>query len=117
MTELNKLTIAEAREGLRKKQFSAIELTESFLAAIETGNAGLNAYILATPEVALAQAKESDKRLKARAARPLEGLPLGNKDLFCTNGVRTTACSNILGDFKPAYESTVTANLWADGAV
>ncbi|MCK5548957.1 MAG: Asp-tRNA(Asn)/Glu-tRNA(Gln) amidotransferase subunit GatA, partial [Hyphomicrobiaceae bacterium] len=89
MTELNKLTIAEAREGLRKKQFSAIELTESFLAAIEAGNDGLNAYVLATPEVALAQAKESDKRLKAGQARPLEGLPLGNKDLFCTNGVRT----------------------------
>jgi len=117
VTELNKLTIAEAREGLRKKQFSATELTESFLAAIEAGNDGLNAYVLPTPEVALAQAKESDKRLKAGEARPLEGLPLGNKDLFCTNGVRTTACSNILGDFKPAYESTVGANLWNAGAV
>lgn len=117
MTELNKLTIAEAREGLRKKQFSATELTESFLAAIEAGNNGLNAYILATPEVALAQAKESDRRLKSGDVRPLEGLPLGNKDLFCTNGVRTTACSNILDDFKPTYESTVGANLWNAGAV
>jgi aspartyl-tRNA(Asn)/glutamyl-tRNA(Gln) amidotransferase subunit A len=117
VTELNKLTIAEAREGLRKKQFSATELTQAFLAAIEAGNAGLNAYILPTPEVALAQAKESDKRLKSGDARPLEGLPLGNKDLFCTNGVRTTACSRILDDFKPTYESTVGANLWNAGAV
>ncbi len=65
MTELNKLTITEAREGLRKKQFSATELTQAFLAAIEAGNAGLNAYVLPTPEVAIAQAKESDKRLKS----------------------------------------------------
>lgn len=117
MNELNKLTIAEAREGLRKKQFSATELTESVLAAIEAGNADLNAYVLPTPDVARAQAKESDKRLRSGDARPLEGVPIGNKDLFCTNGVRTTACSNILDDFKPTYESTVGANLWNAGAV
>ena len=73
--------------------------------------------MLPTPELALKQAAESDKRLKAGDARPLEGLPLGNKDLFCTNGVRTTACSNILGEFTPTYESTVGANLWNAGAV
>jgi len=117
VTELNKLTIAEARAGLRKKQFSATELAQAFLTAIEASNAGLNAYVLPTPEVALAQAAESDKRLKSGDARPLEGLPLGNKDLFCTNGVRTTACSKILDDFEPAYESTVGANLWNAGAV
>ena len=117
MTELNKLTIAEARAGLRKKQFSATELAQTFLTAIKASNAGLNAYVLPTPEVALAQAAESDKRLKSGDARPLEGLPLGNKDLFCTNGVRTTACSKILDDFEPAYESTVGANLWNAGAV
>jgi aspartyl-tRNA(Asn)/glutamyl-tRNA(Gln) amidotransferase subunit A len=117
VTDLNKLTIAEAREGLRKKQFTATELTEAFLKAIEGGNAALNAYVLPTPELALAQAKESDKRLKSGDARPLEGLPLGNKDLFCTAGVRTTACSKILDDFTPTYESTVGANLWNAGAV
>ncbi len=73
--------------------------------------------MLPTPELALAQAKESDKRLKSGDARPLEGLPLGNKDLFCTAGVRTTACSKILDDFTPTYESTVGANLWNAGAV
>ncbi len=73
--------------------------------------------MLPTPELALAQAKESDKRLKAGDARPLEGLPLGNKDLFCTMGVRTTACSKILGEFTPTYELTVGANLWNAGAV
>jgi aspartyl-tRNA(Asn)/glutamyl-tRNA(Gln) amidotransferase subunit A len=117
VTELTKLTIAEAREGLRKKQFTATELTQSFLTAIEGGNAALNAFVLPTPERALAQAKESDKRLNSGDARPLEGLPLGNKDLFCTTGVRTTACSKILDDFTPTYESTVGANLWNAGAV
>ena len=86
MTELTKLTIAEARDKLRKKDVSATELTQAFVDAIEAGNAALNAYVLPTPELALAQAKESDKRLKSGDARPLEGLPLGNKDLFCTAG-------------------------------
>ncbi len=80
-------------------------------------NPHLNAYVLPTPELALSQAKEADRRLAKGDARPLEGLPLGNKDLFCTNGVRTTACSKILDDFKPTYESTVGANLWNAGAV
>jgi aspartyl-tRNA(Asn)/glutamyl-tRNA(Gln) amidotransferase subunit A len=117
VTDLNRLTLAEARDGLRKKQFSATELTEACLAAIDAGNAALNAYVLPTPELALAAAKESDKRLKSGSARALEGLPLGNKDLFCTLNVRTTACSKILDDFKPPYESTVGANLWNAGAV
>ncbi len=117
MTDLNKLTIAEARDGLRKKEFTSTELTQAFLKAIEAGNAALNAYVLPTPERALAQAKESDKRLTSGDARPLEGLPLGNKDLFCTLDVRTTACSKILDDFHPRYESTVGANLWNAGAV
>jgi aspartyl-tRNA(Asn)/glutamyl-tRNA(Gln) amidotransferase subunit A len=117
VTELTKLTLAQAREGLRKKEFSATELTQAFLQAIDGANPALNAYVLATPEVALAQAKESDKRLKGGKARPLEGLPLGNKDLFCALDQRTTACSKILDDFKPPYESTVGANLWNAGAV
>jgi len=117
VTELTKLTIAEAREKLRAKEISATELTRAFIGAIETANPAINAYVLQTPELALEQAKESDKRLKSGDARPLEGLPLGNKDLFCTKDIRTTACSKILGDFKPPYESTVGSNLWNAGAV
>ncbi|MGE0024969.1 MAG: amidase family protein, partial [Hyphomicrobium sp.] len=107
MSDLTSLTLAEARDGLRKKTFSATELAEAHIAAIGEANAALNAYVLVTPEHALAGAKASDARLAKGEARPLEGLPLGNKDLFCTNGIRTTACSRILGDFTPTYESTV----------
>jgi aspartyl-tRNA(Asn)/glutamyl-tRNA(Gln) amidotransferase subunit A len=117
VTDLTKLTIADARDGLRKKSFSAIELTDAFLSAIEKGNGALNAYVLPTPDHARASAKLSDKRIADGSARPLEGLPIGNKDLFCTKGIRTTACSRILDDFKPAYESTVGQNLWDAGAV
>src|SRR5262245_12259402 len=117
VTELTKLTLAEAREGLRSKRFSATELTQAFLDAIAAGNASLNAYVLPTPEIALAQAKASDARLAKGEARALEGLPLGIKDLYCTKGVRTTACSGILADFTPTYESTVTQNLWDAGAL
>jgi aspartyl-tRNA(Asn)/glutamyl-tRNA(Gln) amidotransferase subunit A len=117
VSDLTDLTLAEARDGLKAKSFSATELTKAHIEAIEAANPALNAYVLATPEHALAQAKEADARLAKGEARPLEGLPLGNKDLFCTNGVRTTACSRILGDFTPTYESTVGANLWNAGAV
>ena len=117
MTDLTKLTLVEARDGLMAKQFSATELTQAFLAAIGKANPALNAFVLPTPEHALAQAKASDARFTAGTARPLEGLPLGNKDLFCTTGIRTTACSRILGDFKPTYESTVGQNLWDAGAI
>ncbi|MFN0217528.1 MAG: Asp-tRNA(Asn)/Glu-tRNA(Gln) amidotransferase subunit GatA [Hyphomicrobium sp.] len=117
MTDLTKLTLAGARDGLKKKQFTATELTDACLAAIEAANAALNAFVLVTADHARAQAAESDKRIAAGKARPLEGLPLGNKDLFCTKGVRTTACSKILDDFKPPYESTVGQNLWDAGAV
>ena len=84
VTDLTKLTIAEARDGLAKKEFTATELTKAFLDAIDKANPALNAYVLVTPEHALAQAAESDKRLAKGDERPLEGLPLGNKDLFCT---------------------------------
>lgn len=118
MTDLTKLTLAEARDGLAKKEFTSVELTEAHLKAIEAGNRSLNVYVLPTPEHALAQAEASDQRLATSdEAGVLEGLPLGIKDLFCTNGIRTTACSNILDDFKPTYESTVTQNLWDAGAV
>jgi len=117
VTDLTKLTMAEARDGLKAKDFTALELTDAFLGAIEQANPALNAYVLPTPEHARAQAKASDERIAAGKARPLEGLPIGNKDLFCTNGIRTTACSKILDDFKPTYESTVGQNLWDAGAV
>jgi aspartyl-tRNA(Asn)/glutamyl-tRNA(Gln) amidotransferase subunit A len=117
VADLTRLTLAEARDGLKSKSFSATELTKAHLSAIEAANASLNAYVLVTPDHALAQAKAADARIAKGDARALEGLPLGNKDLFCTEGIRTTACSKILDDFKPTYESTVGANLWNAGAV
>jgi len=116
MTELTSLTLGEARDGLRSKRFSAVELANAHLAAMEAARV-LNAYVLETPDAARAMASAADARLTAGDARPLEGIPLGVKDLFATRDVRTTACSRILGDFAPPYESTVTANLWRDGAV
>jgi aspartyl-tRNA(Asn)/glutamyl-tRNA(Gln) amidotransferase subunit A len=116
VTELTNLTIAEARDGLAKKSFSAVELADAHLAAIEKARA-LNAFVLETPERARAMAMASDERIARGEARPLEGIPLGIKDLFCTDGVVSTAGSNILKGFEPPYESTVTSNLWADGAV
>jgi aspartyl-tRNA(Asn)/glutamyl-tRNA(Gln) amidotransferase subunit A len=116
MTDLNRLTIAAARDALRKKDFSATELANAHIAALEAAR-GLNAYVLETPERARAQAARSDARIARGEAGPLEGIPLGVKDLFCTRGVRTTACSHILHNFVPTYESTVTAQLWRDGAV
>jgi aspartyl-tRNA(Asn)/glutamyl-tRNA(Gln) amidotransferase subunit A len=115
--ELTGLTIAEARDRLRKKEITALELTEAHLAAIEGANAALNAYILLTPEKALDMAAASDARLAKGEGRALEGIPLGIKDLFCTKDVRTTACSAVLDGFEPVYESTVTQNLWDAGAV
>ncbi|HXW26513.1 MAG TPA: Asp-tRNA(Asn)/Glu-tRNA(Gln) amidotransferase subunit GatA [Xanthobacteraceae bacterium] len=116
MTDLTTLTIAEARAGLAAKAFTAAELADAHLAAMERAR-GLNAYVLETPERARAMAEEADARIAAGQARPLEGIPIAVKDMFCTQGVRTTACSRILEPFVPTYESTVTANLWRDGAV
>ena len=116
MTDPTLLTLAQARDALRKRELSALELTEAHIAAI-AGARSLNAFVNETPECAREMAQASDARLARGGGGPLEGLPLGIKDLFCTEGVRTTACSQILNDFKPPYESTVTANLWRDGAV
>src|SRR6202789_1405375 len=116
MTETKGLTLKAAVDGLRAKRFSAEELAVAHLDAIEQARP-LNAFVLETPDQALAMAKASDARIAAGDAGPLEGVPLGIKDLFCTRGVRTTACSKILGDFRPPYESTVTSHLWRDGAV
>ena len=116
MSELTSLSLAAARDGLAKKDFSAVELADAYLLAIEKARA-LNAYVLETPERATAMAKASDARIAAGKAGPLEGIPLAIKDLFATEGVRTSACSRILDNFVPTYESTVTAQLWRDGAV
>jgi aspartyl-tRNA(Asn)/glutamyl-tRNA(Gln) amidotransferase subunit A len=116
MTALTSLSLAQARDALRRKDFTAIELADAHLAAIEAARA-LNAFVKETPERARDMALAADLRLAKGEGGALEGLPLGIKDLFCTAGVRTTACSHILENFVPSYESTVTANLWRDGAV
>ena len=113
---LTAFTIAAARDRLKKKDFSALELTDAYLAAMEPARI-LNAYIVETPEKARDMAKASDARLANGDAGPLEGIPLGIKDLFATKGIHTQAASHVLDSFKPPYESTVTANLWRDGAV
>jgi aspartyl-tRNA(Asn)/glutamyl-tRNA(Gln) amidotransferase subunit A len=114
---LTDLTIAEARDGLRARKFTARALTEAHLAAIDALNPRLNAFITVTAERALAQADTADAALARGEVAPLTGIPLAVKDLFCTEGVRTTAGSRILSPFVPPYESTVSANLLRDGAV
>ncbi len=117
MSELTKLTIAQAREKLTAREFSAVELTEAYLGAIDAANDMLNAYVTVTHDKARAMAKASDERLAKGVGGALEGIPLGIKDLFATEDVHTQACSHVLDGFRPRYESTVTSNLWADGAV
>ena len=116
MTKLIDLSIAQALNYLDKGTISARDLTESYLSAMEHGRA-LNAYVTETPDRALEMASAADAARKSGDAGPLCGIPLAIKDLFCTQGVRTTASSHILGGFEPPYESTVTSNLWRDGAV
>ena len=116
MTDLTKLTITEALKGLKEKKFSAVELTKEYLNKMESCRE-LNAYVLETPEKALEQAKAADEKYKNGTNGALEGIPLGIKDLFCTRGIRTTACSHILDGFVPPYESAVTQKLLDAGAV
>jgi aspartyl-tRNA(Asn)/glutamyl-tRNA(Gln) amidotransferase subunit A len=115
--DLTDLTLAEACDGLKAGDFSAREITLEHIDAIDAGNEALNAYILPTPDIALKMAEAADKKIADGDAGPLEGVPLGIKDLYCTKGVRTTACSHILDGFTPTYESTITQNLWDAGAV
>ena len=115
MSELTSLTLAESLRSLRKRTFSAAELAEAHIAAV-SGARALNAFVLETPERARAMAARADAALARGEGGPLVGQPLGIKDMFCTAGVRTTACSHILENFVPTYESTVSANLWRDGA-
>ncbi len=115
-TTLTSLGLVEARDALDKKEISAVELTDAYITAMEKGR-GLNTYITETTDLAREGAKRADENLAKGEGKPLEGLPLGIKDLYCTEGVLTTAASHILDGYKPHYESTVSANLWRDGAV
>ena len=116
MAGLTDLTLADCRAGLAAGDFTAEELTRAHLDALEETRP-LNAFVTETPERALEMARASDARRANGQAGLLEGLPVAVKDLFCTEGVQTTAGSRILGGFAPPYESTVTAKLWAEGAV
>jgi aspartyl-tRNA(Asn)/glutamyl-tRNA(Gln) amidotransferase subunit A len=116
VSEPTQLTITEARQALTQKQISARELVDAYLAAMERAR-DLNAFVLVTPERARAMAAEADARIARGEGKPLDGIPIAVKDMFCTEGVRTTACSHILENFVPTYESTVSAQLWRDGGV
>jgi len=116
LTDLTSLTLAEGRDRLKSRAISSVEITKAHLEAIERAK-GLNAFVAITAHKALQMAEASDVRLRAKEAAPLEGLPIGVKDLYATEGVHTQACSHILDGFKPRYESTVTSHLWRDGAV
>jgi aspartyl-tRNA(Asn)/glutamyl-tRNA(Gln) amidotransferase subunit A len=114
LTDLTTLTLAEARDRLKSRAISSLEITKAHLEAIERAK-GLNTFVAVTADKALQMAEASDARLARKEAGPLEGLPIGVKDLYATEGVHTQACSHILDGFKPTYESTVTANLWRHG--
>src|SRR5258707_1828315 len=116
MSELTSLTLKAALEGLAARSCGWVELTKAHVEAVEAARA-LNAFVLETPEQAIDMARASDASRASGWAGPLDGAPLGIKDLFCTKGVRSTAGSKIIGEFVPTYESTITANLWRDGAV
>lgn len=116
MSDLNKLTIAGARDALARGETTALELTEACIAAIE-GAGALNAFVHNTPDKAREMARAADRRIQAGEARPMTGIPVGVKDLFCVEGVPSQAASRILDGFLPQYESTVTGNLWDQGAV
>ncbi|PPB80244.1 aspartyl/glutamyl-tRNA(Asn/Gln) amidotransferase subunit A [Albidovulum inexpectatum] len=116
MSNPNELTIAEARDALRKGDLTAVDLTEACLSAIEAAGA-LNAFVHKTPEIAMEQARAADDRIRAGDAPAMCGIPIGIKDLFCTRGVPSQAASKILNGFVPPYESTVTRQLFESGAV
>ena len=116
MRNLTKLTVAEALDGLKKHEFTASELVEAYIANMQNDDK-YNAYVTKSIEFAREQAKEADKRYANGTNRQLEGIPLGIKDLFCTKGIRTTACSKLLDNFVPQYESTITQKLLDAGAV
>ena len=115
MSALTELGVAKIRDGFRAGEFSAREVADAFNAAV-AGAKSLNAFIVETPEHAIAAAEQADRDRSSDGLKPLSGVPIGMKDLFCTKGVQTTAASHILEGFIPQYESTVSAKLWAAGA-
>ena len=117
MTDLTKLTIAQLCDGFQAKDFTSVEATQAYVEAIEAHNHAFNAYVTTTPDIALKQAAASDEKIAGGNAGALEGVPVGIKDLYSTEGVHTQACSHILDGFEPRYESTVTQNMFDDGAV
>ena len=116
MNDILKLNATEAATALQKGDISSVELTSAYVAAADATSA-LNNYVALCADKAIEMAQQSDKRRANQKAGPLEGLPIGIKDLFCTSGVETTACSSILKGFVPSYESSVTEKLWAAGGV
>ena len=116
MSDLLKFDLLQASIAIKNKEFSSIELTNAYIEAIEN-TSSLGAYLEIVKDHALSMAKISDENISNGVSRPLEGLPIGVKDMFCTKGIKTTASSKILDNFYPTYESTVTQNLWDDGAV
>jgi aspartyl-tRNA(Asn)/glutamyl-tRNA(Gln) amidotransferase subunit A len=116
MNELVTLSIVQALEGLKKKEFTAIELTQAHINEMDKVR-DLNAYICETPDLALEMARASHERYMDGSNLPLDGIPIGMKDLFCTKGTATTAASRMLANFVPTYESTISQNLWDVGAV
>lgn len=114
---LRKLTLAEMRDGLKAKKFSATELATAHIDEIERSNPHYNAFITITRDKALSMAKQSDAKIAGGTAGKIEGIPVGVKDLFCTKDTLTTAASHILDGFKPQYESTITQNIWNEGGV
>ena len=117
MTDFSALTLTQAAEGLKNKEFSAVELAEFTLERAHAAQGALNAFTVIDAGRAMSMAKASDERIAKGQARALEGVPVAMKDLFAVEGVETTASSNILKGFTPTYESTVSKNLWDAGAV
>lgn len=116
MTDVTNLGVAALRDGIRTGEFSAREVADAFIVKVSAAKQ-LNAFIVETPEHALAAAREADAaRAAGETLKPLAGVPIGMKDLFCTKGVQTTAASHMLEGFKPVYESTVSQKLWDAGA-
>ena len=116
MSDFLKLDLLGASIALKNKEISSVELTNAYLNAIEK-TSSLGAYLDVQAYYALEMANRSDKKIQQGTAGPLEGIPIGVKDMFCTKNIKTTASSKILENFYPTYESTVTQNLWNDGAV
>jgi Asp-tRNAAsn/Glu-tRNAGln amidotransferase A subunit and related amidases len=116
MSELLTLNISQVLEGLKKKKFSVVELTRSYLDRIEETKA-LNMYLEISADKAITMAEKADENYKNNSARLLEGIPIGIKDMFCTESIKTTASSKILENFVPTYESTVSNKLWEEGAI